>query len=78
MLELIAKARRIPHRKEGLVGITEQPTIESQRMPAAHAGIVAAIHEHLGRIPVAVIERDATLGVWNGGCRLAHRTERCP
>ena len=43
MVDLLREPARVVHGKKSLIGIAEQPAVDCQVIPAAHARIVAAI-----------------------------------
>ncbi len=76
--ELLGETVGVANRGESLVRVAEQPAVHREVIPAAGAGIVAAVGKCVWCVPIPIIESDPTLGVRDDGRRLPHRGERRP
>src|SRR5713101_3244610 len=78
MPQLIRETVRVANRGEGLARVAEQPAVDRQVIPAAGAGIVAAVEQCMRCMPIPIIESDPAFGVGDGHHWLPHRREGRP
>jgi hypothetical protein len=69
--DALSQCQRRPAQRQTPLGVSEQPIYLPAEAARAHSGVVSAIKQAMGAVPLRIIEPAPCLAVVAGNCRRA-------